>query len=635
MHLLIRRIMLLLLLVLGAHAGHTQPALAMQTKLDTAIARAFRAGAVNRDSGLVVLRNVEQQCEQAGYRYGQASALMACGTLYVMSEESAAPAFPYFREASPIIEEAAQKNESIRSKWYTCMGAAFAKTGDLDSAMYYYIRSLNANLARKKTDYKALLQNYFNIEIIYFEQEQFDKVILYANKTIAVAKEQHFIPELFNAHLILAGAYMEQKKYDTAEVHIIKAEALGLKANPVQQKLIYEIKGVNFLQKKMPGKAISLFKASLAINNAGSPTSLKGLGNAYRMLHQDMLAEKYLLQARDEEQQIRKNSSFLIEICNDLAGFYESRGKYKEAYENRSLAAKLDRERSDKYRNGRINQLESQYRSAEQQRQIADKQVSLLSAENNLRRKNLWIGIIASIALFLAVIVLLLYQKQKAQSHRAASLLQQQEIDKLKAVINAEEKERSRIGRELHDDIMGQLSIIKMNMESLPALLPVLNGSEDYKNIKDLVEHAGRDIRQTAHNLIPDALLSEGLVQAILYFCTNVQRRTGIIINFQHYGYETPMESGIEISLYRIAQELLQNVIKHARASNVLIQLSQREDMLTLTVEDDGTGVNADLRTMEGMGLKSIHARLKAMNGSIDMHRRQPRGTSVTVEINT
>lgn len=625
--------LLLLLLVPGSGITFADTGKSAETTLDTATARAFRVGAINRDSAIQLLKGIYQQCEQAHYVFGQASALMACGVLHATGEGSAVPALAYFRQAAPFIDKAAEKDEGIRARWYTCMGAASIKTGRRDSGMYYYTRSLNFNLKRKPVNYHSLLQNYVNIEILYYEQEQFDKALLYARKVITLAAEQDFKYFLFSSYLLNAGIYIELKNYDSSAFYVSKAEEVPIKPKDSEQKTLYEIKGNIALQNNNLQKAVSSFKAALNVNSIGSPSALKGLGNTYFKLQNYPLAEQYLQEAKKQEEALRQNTSFLIQLYYDLADLYHTTGRYKEAYNYSVNATKMTKEFMDMKRNEMINQLETKYRSAEQEQQIAQKRVSLLSAENNLRKKNIWIGIVITIALSMAIITLLLYQKQKTQRHRNASLRQQQEIEKLKAVINAEEKERSRIGRELHDDIMGQLSIIKINMEVLPNSIPMLLESEEYEEIKELVDNAGKDIRQTAHNLTPDALLSEGLVRAILYFTNNMQRRTGIAINFQHYGYKTILDADIEISLYRILQELLQNIVKHARASNVLVQLSQREDMLTLAVEDDGIGLPSDPKNKGGMGLKSIDNRLKALNGSMDIHQRKPKGTSVTIEI--
>lgn len=629
----LRIFFLFLLLISRAAITFATPANSRETALDTATARAFRVGAINRDSAIHLLEDIYKQCEQAHYIFGQASALMACGVLHANGEESAAPALAYFRRAAPFIDEAAKKNDGIRARWYTCMGAASLKTERMDSAMYYYTLSLNANLKRKQIDYASLLQNYVNIEILYYEQQQYDKALLYARKVITLAREKDFKYFLFSSYLLTAGIYVELKNADSSDHYLTKAEQVPVKPKDSEQKLLYELRGIVALHRNLPEKAIPYYEAALKVNNIGSTTSLRGLGNAYYKLHNYPLAEQYLLRAKKQEEVIRQHTFFLIDLYNELAELYNTMERYKEAYDYRTDAARMTKELMEMKRNEMINQLETKYRSAEQENQITQKRVALLSAENNLRKKNIWIVIVLTVALSMTIITLLLYQKQKTQKHRNASQRQQQEIEKLKAVINAEEKERSRIGRELHDDIMGQLSIIKINMEVLPNSIPMLLQSEEYEDIKELVDNAGKDIRQTAHNLTPDALLSEGLVRAILYFTNNMQRRTGMVINFQHYGYKTLLGADIEISLYRIIQELLQNIVKHAKASSVLVQLSQREDMLTLAVEDDGIGLPPDHKTKGGLGLKSIDNRLKALNGSMDIHQRKPKGTSVTIEI--
>jgi signal transduction histidine kinase len=631
----IEKLFLALLMVLSA-AVYGQPAIAEQDALDTAVARAVRSAGTDMDQAILQLNGIYEQSRQKDYAYGMLNALLSAGSLYVRGEGQAAPAMPYFLKARAYLAKAAVKNEGVYARWYTCMGAVHIKTGNIDSAMHYYSLAQHAHLKQKKTDYAALEQNYRNLVVLYFEMEQYDNALYYTRKSIALCLQHNFRRPLLNSYTMTAGAFFELKQFDSAAFYLDKAMATGVKPNEIEQKLLYEMNGLLYLNKKMPDKAIPFFLSALSVNAMSSPTSLRGLGNAYIMKGNYVLAEEYLDQAMDVMRtQFLGAKSMVVGIHNDLAALYDSTGNYRDAYTHRSQAAILQKELSDKDRAKMINQLETKYRSAEKDKQLSEKQVALLSVENDLRAKNFWIAVVVVVALSLAIFVLVLYQKHKTQVLRSSSLVQQQEIEKLRAVIDAEEKERSRIGRELHDDIMVQLSIIKMNMEALPSVFPPIKHAEDYINIKEQLNNAGRDIRQTAHNLIPDTLLAEGLVQALMYFCSNVQRRTGINVNFQYYGNIAPLNAQAEISLYRIAQELLQNVIKHAAATTVLVQLNYREDMVTLTVEDDGKGIPASQKTAgDGMGLKSIEGRLKAINGSIDIHSRKPNGTSVTIEIN-
>ncbi len=204
-------------------------------------------------------------------------------------------------------------------------------------------------------------------------------------------------------------------------------------------------------------------------------------------------------------------------------------------------------------------------------------------------------------------------------------------------MIKGEEKERTRMAREIHDGIMVQFSTIKMKMKSVPESYKNLDCTaylctDYYRQLVDQMEDATRDLRSTAHNLMPDMLLQGGLEDAVLYFCNSIKRDTSLEIEFQKHGVLPPLDKEYELSVYRIIQELLQNAIKHANASYILVQLAILSDnLLTLTIEDNGKGFDTT-KDIKGMGLVSIKNRLRVMNGFIDINSREGHGTSIHIE---
>jgi len=123
------------------------------------------------------------------------------------------------------------------------------------------------------------------------------------------------------------------------------------------------------------------------------------------------------------------------------------------------------------------------------------------------------------------------------------------------------------------------------------------------------------------------------LKEALENYCENMNLSGKIKVQLQTYGMEKRMEQSAEIIIYRITQELLNNIIKHADAKNVLIQLVREEDRFNLTVEDDGKGF--DLKEIEnnsGAGFANIKARAEYLNGTVDIVSKNGEGTSVNIE---
>ncbi|XZF16236.1 sensor histidine kinase [Chitinophagaceae bacterium MMS25-I14] len=281
--------------------------------------------------------------------------------------------------------------------------------------------------------------------------------------------------------------------------------------------------------------------------------------------------------------------------------------------------------------------------AAEKDRQIVQQQLALTRRESKAREKNTWIAAIAICAVFLSVLMVLLYRnskhKQQLQARQIQTMRQEQEINNLTATIEGEEKERTRLGRELHDGVMVQLSTAIMNVKTLPERYRQLSSSEYvhtdyYRQIIVQMEEVAKELRFAAHNLMPGMLLQSGLAEAIFYFCNAIQKNTGVEFSLQLYGTLPALPKEAELSIYRIMQELVQNIIKHAKASNVIVQLSCPEgSILAITVEDNGTGFNTrGAAATNGMGLSNIESRTKALGGVFDLYSEKGNGTTVHIE---
>lgn len=610
-----------------------------QTWIDTALRQVYKDRKKDPDMAIARMEELFTKSKSIGYDYGMAFSSMCIGNIIVniKGEEDMSPALYALRRAYPYLNEANKKDGRLIEMWYNLMGAAYGKLSEPDSAMSYYAKGLDIGLKKNPklpADQYALALNYLSIESIFLDLGQFDKVIYYGRQSAKLAKQYNLEPEVFKSYMMLAGAFAEQEAVDSAQYYFSLIQKMNYEPQAYELKVLNEFKGNLRLNTNQPEEAIRFLKKAVTANAEPAPRALRGLGIAYQQLGQYAEAEKYLGQAKERLLKTKAYRSTLISVCSHLADIYDTTGRYKEAYENRSVAALLQHQMDDAQKVAVVNTLEGQFRKAEQDKQLAEDKYLLIAAKEKVVRQRLWITGITLLSLSLFIIIIALYQKQKLQRQRALSLVQDQEIEKLKASIEGEEKERSRIGRELHDDIMVQLSLVKMNLEALPAQVPGIEMVNDFVSVKEQLRIAGRDLRQTAHNLSPDTLLADGLTQALVYFFKNVQYRTKLNVNFQHYGEAPRLPQETEINIYRIAQELVQNIIKHAKAKSILIQLSYREDNLTLTIEDDGIGFDTvSSPGKEGIGLKSIRSRLKVINGTMDIHTRHPQGTSITIEI--
>ncbi len=156
-----------------------------------------------------------------------------------------------------------------------------------------------------------------------------------------------------------------------------------------------------------------------------------------------------------------------------------------------------------------------------------------------------------------------------------------------------------------------------------------------YRESLTLLKDATSEIRETAHNLLPVILHEQGLYEAVQAFCLKFSNNHQLGIDFQSYGAPVRFNHHFELMIYRTIQELINNVIRHANASRALVQLVFNDDMITITVEDNGKGFDpSGIGQVGGLGINSLHSRMKAFQGKVDIDS-SPRGTSIHIEFKT
>ena len=203
------------------------------------------------------------------------------------------------------------------------------------------------------------------------------------------------------------------------------------------------------------------------------------------------------------------------------------------------------------------------------------------------------------------------------------------------AVMLAEENERKRIAADLHDSVAQKMYVAKLNLEVFEANLPSLNQEQRqvYNNIFSLVDDSCSEVRNLSHSMMPQAFFKSGLTDAVKKFIDQM-KSNNLHIYFNTEGGIDKLNKNMEIMIYRIIQECLQNVIKHAQADRVDISIIQTNNEIDITVEDNGIGFDmALLEPNEGIGLKNIKSRVDFLNGQLDIDSRPGGGTVIAFYI--
>ena len=224
-------------------------------------------------------------------------------------------------------------------------------------------------------------------------------------------------------------------------------------------------------------------------------------------------------------------------------------------------------------------------------------------------------------------------QQQLLQEKKIGGLEQQQKMVALQNLVAGQEAERRRVARDLHDGLGGLFATVKMHLSALRHMHTTLRDDELFNKSYALVNSATDELRRIAHNMMPETLVKLGLVQALKDFCDSINARGFLIISFQAYGMEERLPVETEIIIFRIIQELVTNILKHARATAAIVQLNRDGPNLYVVVEDSGAGFDVSgVALKPHAGLDNIKTRISYLNGVIGIDSKPGAGTTITME---
>src|SRR5690606_32202350 len=193
-------------------------------------------------------------------------------------------------------------------------------------------------------------------------------------------------------------------------------------------------------------------------------------------------------------------------------------------------------------------------------------------------------------------------------------------------------RERKRISHELHDGVAAMIGAANMSLESIPHL-PQEKRMEQLAKVQGILEHSHRDIRHIAHNLLPTVLEEEGLIQATEQFISEINETQLVNITVTDQNSKADQHSTqLQLMLFRVIQELVNNIIKHSQARNAEIAFSNGENGLQIEISDDGIGYE-DINNTGNQGLYSITQRLKSIGGNFNISKRSRGGTQAKIEL--
>ena len=320
---------------------------------------------------------------------------------------------------------------------------------------------------------------------------------------------------------------------------------------------------------------------------------------------------------------------YMEQYCQErLAELYEGQGEPAAALAAVRRAFVLKDSLLNERNSRTILELEQRYEVAEKDRAIA--QLGAAAAQRQLMT---WLGLGALAVVIVSGLLFFQVKRRRQRAERDAAIIAEREAG-LKAVFEATENERRRLAAELHDGIGQQLGGLRHRIEGFKRALPDNGTGDPLEDMLHIVDDTSREVRDMAHAMMPKALVRLGLVPALQEMLQRAFQGTSVQYTFDHFGVDKDLPPEQSTGLYRIAQELVANILKHAQATQVDVQLLRNKDHLVLLVQDNGRGLGIHSPGLaEGMGLRNISDRARALGGTFTIHGTPEHGTEANVRV--
>jgi len=564
----------------------------------------------------------------------------AFGRIY-NTKSSYDTAFVYWEKALPLAKEA--KDKAQEASIYVGTGILYARQEKFSPALEYFIKALS--IYENTGDKKSCITIMTNIASMYRTMENDERAIYYLEKAKKIAEEINYEYGKMGTYFELGAIYHRRANIDNEKENAKLSLEYELKAYEISCKLndkeyrasitqalaaIYS----NYLKDENTARKYAEECLQTA-RELGDPqaiiAALNAVSSSYLAQKHYKECEAAALEAwKMDSTDINMGSDLLINIIlsNIALGNKDGAelffGKYRD----------LVRRHIDQSSREIMSNMEIKYETEKKELRIA----------NLEKERKLYYGLgAAAVVAFLLGLGLLFYrhrlteQKRKTAEQQIKQLEQEKEFMEqekelivARTTLDAEKTERQIIARDLHDEVGTMLSVVKNNMDiySMKSYSIIENTEIIYFNeALSVLDKAMTGLRRIAHHIMPSILIEKGLSSALDDFCRSIPEA-----EFHFNGTDRRFDSEKEIALYRCAYELVNNALRHAKASCIKVHLNMDEKTVYLSVEDNGCGFDTQT-TPAGMGMENLRTRLSAFGGNIEIYSEPGKGTEANVEM--
>ena len=571
---------------------------------------------------------------QLGFKKGIAQSYNDMGIIFI-DQGSYNKAIEFFNKSMEI-RIVLQDSTGVASL-YNKIGIVYQKKGNLKKALENQIEALKIYEKFKSDLWIGYCLN--NIAIVHQNLGNLDKSLEYHQRALEYRVKMQDEYGEGGSYGNIANVFV--KLQDTIKAIEYYNKALNIFRridNSESISAMLSNLGNIYIAKGEEQIALELLKESLLIreklgDKKGVASSSLKMGEAYTKLGLYKKASVLLYRGLSLAKEIGVVEEEMAGYLN-LARMYALQHELDSAFRNMSLYMAT----KDSVYNNRLEEqiidVQTRYETERMEQDI-----TLLQNQNELAKMNIKQQRTENLLLILIIITIIgaaiftYYRyklKQKAAMDDAVIKHNEQ---KIKAVIDGQEEERRRIARELHDGVGQKLAGLKLNCSGIISGGKTEPTTSALKNLSNLIDETANEVRGISHQMLPKELEQFGLIAAIEGLMENSFRNTSIHVYFEHFGVNNRLSYLIELAIYRILQELISNILKHASATEVKTELLKRRDSVVLIVEDNGVGSDLSQKKDHGIGLMNIESRVESVNGILTYETEPGKGTVVIVNI--
>lgn len=577
--------------------------------------------------------------QQQKYEYGLARVSYVMGKVYTRRNELDSASAAYEKARDLTGKDSSYQGKRLYALATGNLSTVLGKKGFPDKELQMLLSAIP--LFESLKDSAALSVSMYNIASKFINAGQPLKAYPYLMKNIALAVRKGQ-PESKAYSFITAGTLFLQLDSLESAGHY-----LSLAAHELRQIGQSKLWGALYTYMAVYKSKKGAFKEAEQLCRQAEDTIARypDKNDAYNLLTAKVkvytAAKKYpqaIAAATGIYNQARKDNSayFHLSSLKDLyelenkAGHLQASFNYLEQYV--ALKDSLD-QRQMKLN---LNDLEQRYQVNEKQRSILEltnqNNEQKLALQQSRFRQLVYLFILTAAGLLLLLLFITLRtrqrisrQQQQLLEQELARVQQEKQIENYVSMLNGQEQERSRLARELHDGLGGKLSAIYLHLSKLSA-----ESGDVWSRLHGQLADSMKELRHIARNLTPETLSRYGLAETLKDYCQTL-KDAGINIILQVFNISTDIPYPTQLMLYRIVQEAITNAIRHANANRILVQCSQQDNIVYITVEDDGRGFDAGGITA-GNGLANIKARINHLNGQLEIRSFPGTGTIINIE---